>query len=71
MSWLQDSIRAFLDRGDRLLLSLCLLASGFGLVLIYSATRYMDAAAWMRCMVKNESGIYCRLYNTQFQLDEE
>lgn len=51
MSWLRDSIRAFLERGDRLLLALCLLASGFGLVLIYSATRYMDAAAGMRCMV--------------------
>ena len=57
MSWLQDSIRAFLDRGDRLLLSLCLLASGFGLVLIYSATRYMDAAAGMRCMVIQAAGI--------------
>ena len=57
MSWLQDSIRAFLDRGDRLLLSLCLLASGFGLVLIYSATRYMDAAAGMRCMVIQAVGI--------------
>ena len=51
MSWLRDSIRAFLERGDRLLLALCLLASGFGLVLIYSATRYMDAAAGMRCAV--------------------
>ena len=27
---------------DRLLLTLCLLASGFGMVLIYSATRYMN-----------------------------
>ena len=57
MSWLRDSIRAFLERGDRLLLALCLLASGFGLVLIYSATRYMDAAAGMRCMVIQAAGI--------------
>ena len=43
MSWVRDSIRAFLDQGDRLLLALCLIASGFGLVLIFSATRYMDS----------------------------
>ena len=41
MSWVRDSIRAFLDQGDRLLLALCLIASGFGLVLIFSATRYI------------------------------
>ena len=43
MSWLTDSIREFIHRGDRLLLALCLLASGFGLVLIYSATRYLHS----------------------------
>ena len=43
MSWVRDSIRAFVERGDRLLLALCLLASGFGLVLIYSATRYTES----------------------------
>ncbi len=32
-------IREFLKKGDLLLLFLCLLASGYGLVLIYSATR--------------------------------
>lgn len=42
LTWLTDSIREFFRRGDRLLLILCLLASGFGLVLIYSATRYLD-----------------------------
>ena len=42
MSWFTDSIRAFLDRGDRLLLAFCLAASGYGLVLIYSATRYLE-----------------------------
>ena len=35
-----DILRKFLKKGDLLLLILCLTASGFGLVLIYSATRY-------------------------------
>ncbi len=43
MSWISDSIRAFFRKGDLLLLGLCLTASGFGLVLIYSATRYLDS----------------------------
>lgn len=43
MSWLSDSIRSFFRQGDLLLLSLCLLASGYGLVLIYSATRYLNS----------------------------
>ena len=43
MSWLKDSITAFFYRGDRLLLGLCLVASGYGLVLIYSATRYLES----------------------------
>lgn len=42
LSWFTDSVRAFLDRGDRLLLAFCLAASGYGLVLIYSATRYLE-----------------------------
>ena len=41
MSWLSDSVREFFRKGDLLLLSLCLFASGYGLVLIYSATRYL------------------------------
>ncbi len=41
MSWLRDSLRDFWERGDKLLLCLCLAASGYGLVLIYSATRYL------------------------------
>ena len=36
-----DSLREFWERGDKLLLALCLAASGFGLVLIYSATRWL------------------------------
>ena len=57
MSWLRDSIRAFFDRGDRLLLALCLVASGFGLVLIYSATRWMDSSAGLRCMLVQVAAI--------------
>ena len=51
MSWLRNSIRSFWQQGDRLLLTLCLLASGYGLVLIYSATRYLGEGDAMRCMV--------------------
>lgn len=51
MSWLRDSIRAFWQQGDRLLLTLCLLTSGYGLVLIFSATRYLGEADAMRCMI--------------------
>ncbi len=40
LSWLQDSLWDFWRRGDKLLLSLCLMASGYGLILIYSATRW-------------------------------
>ncbi|MCI8474946.1 MAG: FtsW/RodA/SpoVE family cell cycle protein [Oscillospiraceae bacterium] len=41
MSWLRDSLRDFWRRGDKLLLALCLAASAYGLILIYSATRYL------------------------------
>ena len=51
MSWLRDSIRSFWQQGDRMLLTLCLLASGYGLVLIFSATRYMNEADGTRCMI--------------------
>ena len=40
MFFIKDSIRTFFRKGDILLLVLCLIASAFGLVLIYSATRY-------------------------------
>ena len=40
MVTLFSPIREFFRKGDLLLLSLCLAASGFGLLLIYSATRY-------------------------------
>ncbi len=42
MDILLSPIREFLRKGDLVLLSLCLLASGYGLVLIYSATRWAD-----------------------------
>lgn len=40
VSWLRDSLIDFWQRGDKLLLTLCLVASGYGLLLIYSATRW-------------------------------
>ncbi len=51
MSWLSDSLREFNEKGDKLLLVLCLIASGFGLILIYSATRYLDSSSAARCMM--------------------
>lgn len=42
LSWFSDSVKEFFRKGDLLLLSLCLVASGFGMVLIYSATRYLE-----------------------------
>lgn len=44
LSWLSDSLREFRDRGDKLLLCLCLILSGFGVVLIYSATHYTGSS---------------------------
>jgi len=41
VSWLRDSLLDFWERGDKLLLALCLLSSGYGLILIYSATRWV------------------------------
>lgn len=42
MSTLLSPFREFTRKGDLILLSLCLAASGFGLMLIYSATRFED-----------------------------
>ena len=39
------SLKEFFQKGDVVLLLLCLLASAMGLVLIYSATRY-DSGLW-------------------------
>lgn len=41
MRTLFSPIEEFFRKGDKVLLFLCLLASGYGLVLIYSATRYL------------------------------
>lgn len=41
MSWFSDSLREFFRKGDLLLLGLCTAASLFGLMLIFSATRYL------------------------------
>lgn len=40
MSTLLSPLREFIRKGDLVLLSLCLAASGFGLLLIFSATRF-------------------------------
>lgn len=40
MYQITNTLRTFFRKGDVVLLTLCLIASGFGLVLIYSATRY-------------------------------
>ena len=42
MKTLFSPLQEFLKKGDVLLLSLCLLASAFGVALIFSATRYND-----------------------------
>lgn len=42
MVTLFSPIREFFRKGDLVLLSLCLVASGYGLVLIFSATRYNE-----------------------------
>ena len=41
--WLTDSIKEFFRKADMVLLGLILAASLFGVVLIYSATRFMDS----------------------------
>jgi len=40
LTTLFSPFREFFRKGDKLLLLLCLMASGYGLILIYSATRY-------------------------------
>lgn len=43
LTWLSDSFKEFFRKGDLLLLALCLAASGYGMLLIYSATRYLHS----------------------------
>lgn len=45
-----DTLRTFFRKGDILLFALCLIASGFGLLLIYSATRYSPSLD--KCVLK-------------------
>ena len=48
MSVLFSPIKEFFKKGDVVLLLLCLAASGFGLVLIFSATQYLGETRWIR-----------------------
>ena len=48
LSLLFSPIKDFFKKGDVVLLLLCLAASGFGLVLIFSATQYLGETRWMR-----------------------
>lgn len=48
MSILFSPIKVFFKKGDVVLLLLCLAASAFGLVLIFSATQYLGETRWMR-----------------------
>lgn len=57
MSWLKDSLQDFWARGDKLLLALCLAASGYGLLLIYSATRYIARSNGNRSIIVQTAGI--------------
>lgn len=47
MDTLRSHIHEFLRKGDPILLALCLAASGYGLVLIYSATRWTGSNKYM------------------------
>lgn len=48
MSTLLSPLREFFRKGDLLLLSLCLIASGCGLALIFSATQYIGENKYIR-----------------------
>lgn len=52
MSWVTDSLREFFRKGDLLLLGLCTGASLFGLVLVFSATRYLGASGSRQVVVQ-------------------
>ena len=42
MSRTREYLQDMLRHTDGILLTLCIIASGFGVVMIYSATRYME-----------------------------
>lgn len=74
MSTLLSPLREFLKKGDLLLLLLCLTASGYGLALIYSATRWNDnnrAILIQAIAILIGVGIYIVLTFVDFQLFTE
>ncbi len=58
MSLLFSPIREFFKKGDRMLLFFALLASGYGLLLIYSATQYLDNDRFIRFMLVQTAAIF-------------
>ena len=58
MSLLFSPIREFFKKGDRMLLFFALLASGYGLLLIYSATQSLDNDRFIRFMLVQTAAIF-------------
>ena len=54
-------LRNFGKKGDLLLLFLCLLATGFGCVVISSATHYLAAAGSSRCSWRLRLWVSCSM----------
>ena len=74
MSTLLSPIREFFRKGDLVLLTLCLMASGYGLLLIYSATQRYDSNRYI--LVQSLAiligvGVYFLLTFVDFQLFTE
>ncbi len=71
MTLLRDLVRDFLHRADLVLLGLCILANSFGIVLIYSATRYSQKLANypMKQLFAMCLGIVCYIVFTYVDLD--
>ena len=44
-----STIKSFLKETDILLFSLCVITSAFGLLMVYSATRYTSSESLLRC----------------------
>lgn len=59
MTTLLSPFREFYRKGDLFLLSLCLLSSGYGLVLIYSATRYENS---LKSVIVQLIGIFLGIF---------
>lgn len=74
MSWLKDSLRDFIHKGDLFLLALCTGASLYGLALIYSATRYIGG--WRNVIIQSAAigmgiVIYFFLSSVDFEIFTE